>query len=206
PDFGKASNLLASAEQRAGDPRGALAIREEKIAFYESLLASPLQNRKNLNRGTLFSEYVSLILIYTSFGRIEEAYGTLQKIDALVAQPANWKNVDNLVALFHSRDDWAHGVYLNAIGRYEDAEGYLRRAISENAKTLTIARATGDPVLAGNLNSIEMTQPFITLTLARSLTRQGRLAEAEAAAPQALLMTLKKIGPYPTETASTLPP
>ena len=134
-DYAKASHLLAMAEKRAGNRKEALALREEKVAFLESLVLGAGTGKtkgRNAHQGALFGEYYNLVALYVGFGQLDKARQTLDKIDALLVKSQDWKNPGKNTAQFESRVDWSHAAFLEGTGHYAEAEPYFRKALSEN--------------------------------------------------------------------------
>jgi CHAT domain-containing protein len=205
-DYATAANLLAVAETHAGYRKKALALREEKVAFLESL-ASGGENgskKKNAHQGALFSEYYNLVYLYVGFGQFDKARETLDKIDALLEKSQNWPNLGGNASIFQARTDWAHATFLDGVGHYADAEPYFRRALAENLAGIEALQSASDQQSTPNLDAVVGSQDGILQNFAHDLAQQGRLFEAESAARLALLDQLKRHGRYAGETATSL--
>lgn len=205
-DYATATNLLGVAEAHAGYRKKALALREDKVAFLESLGpgGGGKKQGKSAHQGALFSEYYSLVYLYVGFGQFDKARETLDKIDALLERSQNWPNLGDNASLFQSRTDWAHATFLDAIGHYAEAEPYFRKALAENLAGIEAMQSADNPQAKPVLDAVVGSQDAILQNFAHDLAQQGRLFEAESAARLALLDQLKRHGRYASETAQSL--
>jgi CHAT domain-containing protein/tetratricopeptide (TPR) repeat protein len=181
--------FLANAEASAGRPRAALSLRAEAA---DQLSAS--------SWGMRVSQPAILATLNSRLGNIEAAQAWLAKADAAgdaLAREAKsnprWRTVGPLWFL-----DQARGRVLNDIGRYAEAEPYLRRlirdadALIEDSKTWPLPPAPG---------SVEGHRIQAIRDLAVNLAQQHRLAEAEFEIRHALAASLKTYGRYHNMTA-----
>jgi CHAT domain-containing protein len=179
---------LANAEASAGRPRAALALRAEA----NQLAAS--------GWGARVSQPAILATLNSRLGDIEAAQAWLAKADTagelLVREARANRNIRTLGPLWFL--DQARGQVLADIGRYADAEPYLRRLIKDADALIAESKTWPLPPAPG---SVEAHRVQAIRDLAINLAQQHRLAEAEFEIRQAMLVSLKTYGRYHNMTA-----
>ena len=181
--------FLANAEAGAGHPRTALALRDEA----NQLSAS--------SWGMRVSQPAILATLNSRLGNVEAAQAWLAKADAageaIQREAKSHSRVRTLSPLWFL--DQARGRVLDDIGRYGEAEPYLRRLIKDADALIADSKSWPLPPPPGSAENHRVTA---LRDLAINLMRQQRLAEAELQIRQALAASLKAYGRYHNSTAS----
>ena len=171
---------LSRVEGQGGNSRRSVQLREQAVTKV------PFQQR-----GRIITLLGGLVVTYSNRGDLKGAETALAEIERLHAESKGWKKVrPEDVAGYNSALALAKAGLSQSTGKYADAERYWRQA----AATLA-----ADPVQAKRTWIDEH-----YARLARVLTLQGRLLEAENEARRALLGALAKSGRYSNHTAWVL--
>jgi CHAT domain-containing protein len=183
------------AEQGAGNMKTAREVHLERLQMVNGGQAAP---------GWGFNVYQNLGILAARLGNLEEAQSIQTRMDRLLADSAGWRNMaawsrtNNQAQVLRTR-----GAIAEASGRYAEAERLYREALALNAQLIPqepeIYRLSGTPL--GTFTNVE---DLIHGDIARTLTRQGRLVEAESEARRTLLSRLQRRGRYAPETASDI--
>lgn len=182
---------LSFAEIFGGSPRTALEMARERVA------ASP-------GPGPRIGARMNVVSWAPMVGALDEARATLPRMEADLnemrqgARTPAWSVTNGEVMLARGRARVAMEE-----GRFAEAERQTRLAMQGNARLVAddanISAMTGQP--RGQFAHL---QQNLAVDLAASLSRQGRLVEAEVEVRRALAMRLERYGRYSPETLSTL--
>jgi CHAT domain-containing protein len=174
---------------------------DNKLAL-QSFLAVAQENDKPETELRLFSCYRWTSQVYIYLGDLVRAEEYVRKSDVLFEK--------NLPRLKNDkfRDGYAREVYFGrgrlfeARGQYREAEEQYRIAGELSEKFL---RALAGQASAAFLSNQETARDNLIASGGRAKARQGRFAEGEADARQALLNRLSLVGKYNLTTTRTIP-
>jgi len=174
-----------------------------KGALDANLARIPVADRSN-QKGAYFNIYASIVLAAIRGGQMEVARDYQSRGERLLADSASWglrgggpsplQRLNFRLQVLRSR-----GLVAFESGRYTDAEQAFRQAGALAEQLVGHDADFGIP--EGQFASL---RDGIHVELAKSLTRQGRLIEAEAEARNSLLAALKRHGRYAAETGQDI--
>lgn len=179
------------AEMSIGNYNNALKLNEQLIAMASGI------------RGRLVSRYATATGLYLSIGDVAAARRALRELEVNLseltrrsrASATTWEN-------WTSHLESSRANVLEIEGRYADAEPFRRKA-------LTAAERAFEGRVAGSRNMVSPGRAYRFLegkqrALARNLTQQGRLTEAELILRDVLRSQLQRVGRYAPEPAGSL--
>ena len=191
------SQQLSGAYQAAGDVGAALAVQDKRLQL--------MRRSANIGGGWYFQIYQQTTVTAARNGRLDLARQVLADAEKKVEESSSWRGPGNTPLPGYQRDNFrvqvlrARAAVAQETGQYAEAEAYARTALSLIASVLPMENQF--PSASG---SIRNNRDNIYSDLARALTRQGRLVEAEAEQRRALLNRLERYGRYAAETASEI--
>lgn len=144
-------------------------------------------------RGRLFNIYRWMIVGHVNLGELDKAESVLGKLQALMNASRNWPNVERFRVAWSGDFEDARARILEARGKFKDAEMAYERSRQASVKVLATLGSWPNPPPRF---SIELNQDFLTIFVARTKGKQGRLVEAEADIRRALLSRLQLAGKY----------
>ncbi|CAA7617891.1 CHAT domain-containing tetratricopeptide repeat protein [Magnetospirillum sp. SS-4] len=189
-DISQLLQQLSYAHFKAGNQDEATRIRKEQQKVHEQAGAP---------QGRLFGIYSSLIAALANQGELGEAHAYLDRMKDLLEQSRNWGRG---AAYAENGDIWenqylaAQSVFHEQTGKLAEAEELRRREIMG-----------WNRILDGGAPARQGFRPFRNQAqkhLARLLSRQGRVVEAEVEARRGLLDQLRETGRFSPETAEML--
>jgi len=169
-----------------------------------NLARIPIADRSN-QKGAYFNVYQNIVQAAIRGGQMELARDYQARGERLLTDSVTWgmrngtgptplQRVNFRVQVLRSR-----GLLAFESGRYADAEQTFRQAAALAEQMVGHDADFGIP--EGQLASL---RDGIRVELAKSLSRQGRLVEAEAEARNSLLAVLKRHGRYAAETGQNI--
>jgi CHAT domain-containing protein/tetratricopeptide (TPR) repeat protein len=181
----------ALAEQQAGNTRVALPLHQRRV------VAAP-------NPPSRVAAHQSVVTAALQLGDFDTAKAELPKMESALTELRNNSRLPQ-ASLWSAETFLARAAANIAMeeGRFAEAERRIRAALASNERLirdeLNITRQQNQPP-----NSYTSLSYFIRSDLARTLTRQGRLMEAEVEMRAVLLGRLSMQGRYSTESLLAL--
>ncbi len=184
PRHVRALRELASAETSGGNLLSALRYSEEAIATVP-------KNTSGLLVGTLqLAAYQ-----YTLIGDFESARARLRELESLLVVLKRGKSWDNYGHSWLSSYERGRGELFRVEGRFVEAEAAYRRALRENDLYLErLPRLLDRGLDGGTTDGTRRFTEVLERSLAGVLLAQGKTAEAEVAARQAIRHALERAG------------
>ena len=146
-------------------------------------------------QGALISRRSLLARFYASAGDFEASDRLLAEAESIFNQATSWRSWSRWGSNWTSTIRRTQARILFQKGKYAEAEPVFRAALRA---TEEMSKSPYSREYAGVVGEL------ILSDLARNLTRQGRLVEAEIEARKALTSSLQRLGRYSSETAHTL--
>ncbi len=178
-------------EQQSGNARTAFALHQRRVA------GAP-------NPGSRVAAQQNLVMAAVQLGDLATAKTELPKMESTLTEIRNAPRMPQFV-LWGAETFVARTAAIIALeeGRFAEAERHLRAAIASNDRIVrdeaSITRQQGNPPSAyRNLGYV------IRSDLARALSRQGRLVEAEVETRATLVGRLGILGRYAPETVASV--
>lgn len=181
-----------------GDLKKALEIFENAIEQVD-FNPNPQSMSEGWIQGHSIGWYGMLAMSHGMAGNLDKSIAALKKADEMTSAAQGWPVGEQEVRLFEYSYTSAAAAVEDVQGRYEEAEKFLRRslkAISNHGSWRLWAQVT--PRLMSQLEQL------VHMRLSINLTRQGRLAEAEAVARTAFQGALKSHGRFTVHTLTIL--
>ncbi len=181
----------ALAEQQAGNTRAALPLHQRRVVTA-------------VNPSSRVAAHQSVVTSALQLGDFATAKAELPKIESALTELRNNARLPQ-AALWSAETFLARAAANIAMeeGRFAEAERRIRAALASNERLIrdeaNITRQQNQPP-----NSYTSLSHFIRSDLARALTRQGRLMEAEVEMRAVLLGRLSMQGRYSTESLIAL--
>jgi CHAT domain-containing protein/tetratricopeptide (TPR) repeat protein len=188
-DLGAALLALSNAENQAGDLKAALDLRQERFRLEPDGPGS-------------IGDLVTFTALSVLMGDYPAAEKWVKESDRLLAEVINTRRRASAASLnhWHRLNSSAHGIRLLGIGRMQEAEKSLRRAVALGREVVANA-ADATPGAARSAAEFTAIVANDQRRLAAALAGQARLVEAEAELRDVLLLALKTYGRSSVHTA-----
>jgi CHAT domain-containing protein len=174
---------IAGQQLAAGEPKKAL----------ETLTRVAEDSERSGEGGFLFPSYGFISSINLVLGDFERAQTYVEKLQRLAKKAPSIKGYRN-----HAKS-W-EGTVEDAKGRLSEARGQFEEALRAYQRAETLRRqgieASATAMIPVPRNQLEQLADSLLLSVARTKSRIGRVAEAETDARRALLNRLKSTGKY----------
>ena len=174
---------------------------DNKLAL-QSFLAVAQENDKPETELSLISCYRWTSQVYIYLGDLARAEEYVRQSDALFEKNLPRLKDDKFYDGYAREVHFGRGRLFEARGQYREAEEQYRIAGELSAKFLRALAGQASPAFLGLQ---ETARDNLIASGGRAKARQGRFAEGEADARQALLNRLSLVGKYNLTTARTIP-
>ena len=199
-DLGDELTILASlsgAEFKGGNFVNAVKVSEARL--------ESMERQSRPRPGVVFGGYAQLAELSALMGDLRRAHEDLSRAETMfpmLRQLANWGDYGTQ---WTAQLERAHGAVYAAEGNYAAAESALRKSVD----LLDAGRAANEQRFRSGMRAFPpggwlSMRNENQLQLALAMAQQGRLAEAEAAARDALIKNLGFFGRYSPEAAASL--
>ncbi len=192
--YSRALRELASAETSGGNLLAAVRYAEEAIR------ATPANSQGQLTGTNQLAAYQ-----YTLIGDFDNARARLRDLEAILTRMKQSRNWDNFGHSWVANYERARGELFRVEGRFIEAEAAYRRALRENDAYLALLpRLQERNIDGGSVDGSRRFTEVLERSLAATLLAQGKTAEAEIYARQAIRHSLERGGRDSTDVGQGL--